>query len=68
MVVISSRLWLGIYVNGVLSCFMSVIGVQLKADPLSIVRRGMGRRFLIPIPIHFVHDCLNKKLIIEDGK
>ena len=39
-----------------------------KNNKTNIVRRGMGRKSFMPVPIYFVHDCLNKKLIMEDGK
>ena len=39
-----------------------------KNNKTNIVRRGMGRKCFLPIPIYFVHDCLNEKLIMEDGK
>ena len=39
-----------------------------KYNKTNIVKRGMGRKYFIPIPIYFVHDCLNEKLIMEDGK
>ena len=44
------------------------LSVAIKNMKTNIVRRGMGRNCFIPIPIYFVHDCLNKKLIKEDGK
>ena len=39
-----------------------------KYNKTNIVKRGMGRKYFITVPIYFVHDCLNEKLIMEDGK